>query len=77
MKERERERDRKREREKKIIKLTTCKHEFLLTVIGRSAVAEAKIWSKPGRKTVCAQRPKVPRSVPPSPPPPPVCMRVC
>jgi len=63
-----------KERERKIIKLTTCKHGFLLTVIGRSAVAEAKIWSKPGRKTVCAQRPKVPRSVPPSPP---VCMRVC
>lgn len=48
---------RKRESEKereKIIKLTTCKHGFLLTVIGRSAAAEAKIWSKPGRKTVCA-----------------------
>lgn len=59
----------------KIIKLTTCKHGFLLTVIGRSAAAEAEIWSKPGRKTVCARRPKVPGSVPP--PPPPVCVRQC
>lgn len=72
--ERYRKTEREREKEKKIIKLTTCKHGFLLTVIGRSAVAEAKIWSKPGRKTVCAQRPKVPRSVPPSTPL--VCTRV-